>query len=78
MSQFDKLISRLDSLDKNLRFEELTKILEYYGYKASFPKGGSSHCTFRKTGKPPVTIPARTIPGKEYVKLVKKAVEKEN
>ena len=33
MSQFDKLLQRIRSLDKNLRFEELQKILERFEIK---------------------------------------------
>lgn len=51
MSQFDKLIQRIQSLDKNLRFEELRKVLERYGYEMSGPSGGSSHKSFRKKRK---------------------------
>ena len=32
MSTWDKLISRIFSLSKDLRFSELRKILESYGY----------------------------------------------
>ena len=31
MSKFDKLISEILSLSKDLRFDELKKVLEYYG-----------------------------------------------
>ena len=48
MSQFDKLLLRIYMLDKNLRFEELRKVLEYYGYSMKGPASGSSHKTFRK------------------------------
>ena len=61
MSKFEKLIQRIYSLDKNLRFEELKKILEFYGYKMYGPSGGSSHKTFRKTGKQPITIPIQHL-----------------
>ena len=47
MSRFDKLLQRIKSLDKNMRFEELKKVLEYYGYTMSGPAGGSSHKSFR-------------------------------
>jgi hypothetical protein len=33
MSQFDKLIRRIKKLDKSLRFDELKRVLEYYGYE---------------------------------------------
>ena len=42
MSQFDKLLQRIRSLDRNLRFDELQKVLEHYGYTMSGPAGGST------------------------------------
>lgn len=33
MSRWDKLLSHILALPKNLRFEELCKVLESYGYK---------------------------------------------
>ena len=44
MSKWDKLILRIKSLDKNMRFEELQKVLEAYGYQMS--SSGGSHCSF--------------------------------
>ena len=35
MSQFDKLLQRIRVLDKNLRFEELKKVLEHYDHNPS-------------------------------------------
>ena len=51
MSKFDKLLERITSLSKDMRFDELRKVLESYGYTMHSPKGGSSHYTFRKPGK---------------------------
>lgn len=48
MSKWDKLIKRITSLSKDLRFDELRKVLESCGYEMRNPKGGSSHYTFRK------------------------------
>ena len=48
MSQWDKLLKRILSLSKDMRFEELKKVLEAYGYEMSNPRSGSSHYTFRK------------------------------
>lgn len=77
MSKWDKLISRLISLDKNMRFEELKKILESYGYTMKSPKGGSSHCTFRKMGCNPITIPRNEPIKTVYVEMVRDVVEGE-
>ena len=77
MSQFDKLLQRIASLDKGLRFDELRKVLEYYGYEMSGPAGGSSHKTFRKTGHYPIAIPQHEPIKRTYVELVKAIVESE-
>ncbi len=47
MSKWDKLLTRICALSKDLRFDELRKVLESYGYVMNAPKGGSSHYTFR-------------------------------
>ena len=78
MSQFDKLLQRIRSLDKNLRFEELQKVLEHYGYTMNGPAGGSSHKTFRKPGKKPITIPQHDPIKRAYVEEVKAVVESED
>ena len=57
MSKWDKLLAKICSLSKELRFEELKKVLESYGYEMKAPKSGSSHYTFRKEGCKPITIP---------------------
>ena len=77
MSKWDKLILRIKFLDKNMRFEELQKVLEAYGYKMERPKGGSSHCSFRKKGEPTITIPKHDTTKTIYVLMVKDVVEKE-
>lgn len=57
MSKWEKLLSRISSLPNGMRFSELKKILESFGYTMHLPKSGSSHFTFRKQGKNPITIP---------------------
>ena len=66
MSQWDKLIKRIRNLSKDLRFDELGKVLESYGYVMNAPRSGSSHYTFRKIGCVPITIPKHE-PIKEYM-----------
>ena len=78
MSQFEKLLLRIYLLDKNLRFDELKKVLEYYGYTMKGPASGSSHKTFRKQGKEPITIPVHTPIKSVYVEMVKEIVESED
>jgi len=64
-------------LSKDLRFDELRKVLESYGYEMNSPKSGSSHYTFRKSGCNPITIPKHEPIKKVYVEMVKQIVESE-
>lgn len=77
MSKWDKLLQKICSLSKDIRFNELRKILESYGYQMSAPKSGSSHYTFRKQGCFPITIPKHEPIKKVYVEMVKQVVESE-
>ena len=71
MSQFEKLLERIKNNPKSVRFEELQKILEKYGFVGSQPQGCSSHYTFRRTDGKKVTIPRHSPYVKAiYVKLV--------
>lgn len=77
MSKWEKLLSRILTLDKDLRFDELRKVLESYGYTMNAPGSGSSHFTFRRKGKSPITIPRHEPIKKVYVEMVKTIVEEE-
>lgn len=77
MSQWDKLLKRILTLSKDLRFDELRKVLEDYGYEMNTPRGGSSHYTFRKPGCQPITIPKHEPIKKVYVEMVRQIVESE-
>ena len=77
MSQFDKLLRQIRNLDKNMRFDELRKVLEHYGYTMSGPSSGSSHKTFRKPGKYPITIPQHEPIKRVYIEMVTEIVESE-
>jgi len=61
----------------DLRFSELQRVLEYYGYEMKSPKGGSSHYTFRKSGCMPITLPKHEPIKKVYVQMVREIVESE-
>ena len=74
----EQIFCKLYSLDPDLRYEELKKILERYGYVAKETSGGSSHITFRKPDRQIViTIPRHNPVKKEYVRLVRDIVEME-
>ena len=77
VSKWDKLLSRICALDKGMRFDELRKVLESYGYEMKHPAGGSSHCTFRKIGRNPITIPMHEPIKTVYVRMVKEVIETE-
>ncbi|MBQ3692689.1 MAG: type II toxin-antitoxin system HicA family toxin [Clostridia bacterium] len=77
MSKFDKLIRKILLLSKELRFDDIKKVLEYFGYTMCSPRSGSSHYTFRKNGCSPITIPKHEPIKVVYVKMVKEIVEAE-
>jgi predicted RNA binding protein YcfA (HicA-like mRNA interferase family) len=74
MSQWDKLIDEIVKLNKNVRFEDLAKVLTKLGYKQTQPKGGSSHYTFRKSGRMPITLPRSTPINRVYIEMVRDVI----
>ncbi len=77
MSSWDKLLERIQTLSNDLRFDELRKVLEAYGYTMNQPRRGSSHFTFRKPGCAPITIPKHEPIKRAYVIMVRQVVESE-
>ena len=77
MSKWDKLLEKILNLSKDMRFDELRRILESYGYTMHSPRSGSSHHTFRKPGCQPITIPNHEPIKRVYVEMVKQVVESE-
>ncbi len=77
MSKFEKLLQRIRMLDKDLRFDEVRRVLEAYGYTMSGPGSGSSHKVFRKNSSAPITIPAHEPIKRIYIVMVKEAIESE-
>lgn len=77
MSKWDKLLAKIVSLSNDMRFSELQKVLESYGYRTEAPRSGSNHYTFRKKGCQPITIPKHEPIKRIYVKMVKEIVESE-
>ena len=57
--------------------EELNSINGFQIDDLYAPRGGSSHCTFRKAGCQPITIPRHEPIKRVYVEMVKQIVENE-
>ena len=75
MSQWDKLIEEILKLNRNLRFDDLSKALKQIGYTENQPKGGSSHYTFRKENCDPITLSkSKGNIDIVYIRLVKDAI----
>lgn len=64
MSKKSKLFKRLLDKPKDLRFEELEKIILWCGYTRERTRG--SHAHYFKEGYPPLTIPIHS-PVKSYL-----------
>ena len=77
MSSWDKLLERIINLSNDMRFDELRKVLESYGYTMNQPRGGGSHYTFRKPGCAPITIPKHEPIKRTYIIMVREVVESE-
>ena len=77
MSQWEKLIEKIRNRPAELQFREVAGILRRMGYSMHQPGSGSSHYTFRKSGKKPITIPRHNPIPSPYIKLIRKAIEEE-
>lgn len=77
MSKWEKLLQKIVGLSRDMRFDELRKVLESYGYQMYAPHGGSSHYTFRKPGCQPITIPKHEPIKRVYVGMVRDVIESE-
>ena len=77
MSKWEKLLQKILALSNDLRFDELRKVLESFGYIMQAPRSGSSHYTFRKQGCSKITIPKHNPIKRVYVEMVKDIVENE-
>jgi len=75
MSKKDKLLEAIKNNPKNVRFEDLKKILESIGYKAI--NRGGSHYVFTKVNATPLTIPYKKPVKVVYVKQVIKIIDEE-
>ncbi|GEO27316.1 hypothetical protein AAC03nite_31010 [Alicyclobacillus acidoterrestris] len=56
MSQFEKLLEKIKNNPRDIRFEELEKLLRRLGFNIRQPRGGSSHYYF-SNGQTSISIP---------------------
>ncbi len=54
MTQRDRLLAKIRSHPKSVRFDDLETLLGYYGYRLVRVSG--SHHRYQRQGSPPVTI----------------------
>ena len=73
MSQIEKLIQKVLNCSKDLRFDDIAKVLRYFNFEMSQPSGGSSHYIFRK-GKKELSIPRKNPVKVIYVSMVKNEI----
>ncbi len=63
-------------MPKDIRFDEVKKVLEYYGYITVVPRGGS-HYKFIKDGYETLVIPNHGIVKRVYLEKVREIIEEE-
>lgn len=67
--RIDKLVEKVRESIKNVRFDDLKKILEAIDYECIKRNTGSHH-TFRKKGCLPIVIPKANPVNPAYVRIV--------
>lgn len=73
MTQREKLLERIRSNPKDVRFEDLDKLLQWYGFECR--SSGGSHYVYKKKGCRPITIPRHKPVKTVYVKMVLRLIE---
>ncbi|MBC7341771.1 MAG: type II toxin-antitoxin system HicA family toxin [Clostridia bacterium] len=76
MGRLEKLYEKVKRNPRQVRFDELRKLLLRAGFRERQPRGGSSHYTYVKDGKL-ITVPRDNPVKPEYVKEAIEALEGE-
>lgn len=77
MTKLDKLFAEIVNNPKDVKFEDLDKVLKYYGFERRNPKGGSSHYTYFHSSLPDIlTIPKNRPIKAVYVKKAISAIQR--
>lgn len=77
MSKWEKLLSRISSLPNGMRFSELNKILESFGYTNALTKKWEQPFYIQKARKKSYYNSKSLAYKKVYVQMDKKVVEEE-
>ena len=75
MSNIDKLISRPENNPNNASFDDLKRILEYFGWELRSVRG--SHYKFYKQGSKPIIIPFHKPIKAYYTQMIIKAIKEQ-
>lgn len=67
MGQREKLLEQLRGNPKNVRFEDLDRLLRLCGFERRNPQGGS-HYVYKRPGCRPITVPRHKPVESVYVK----------
>jgi len=74
-SRQERLYAQVSGNRKNCSFDDLARLLEAYGFESRRKRSGTSHVTFKRPGRNPITVP-RARPVKEhYVDVVLEAID---
>ena len=77
MTKLDKLIDNIVNNPKDVRFEDIDKVLKYYGFECRSSKSGSSHYTYFHVSLPDIlTIPKDRPIKAVYVKKAISAIQR--
>lgn len=77
MTKADKLFADIVNNPKDVRFEDLDKVLKFYGFSRRNPKSGSSHYTYFHTKLSDIlTIPKDKPIKAIYVRKAIMAIDK--
>ncbi|HPG36632.1 MAG TPA: type II toxin-antitoxin system HicA family toxin [bacterium] len=70
-----KLVKEVLDNPKNIDFESIKRLLEFFGYECRQPGKGSSHYVFRKKGTGIITVPKNKPVKAVYVKEIIKILD---
>lgn len=65
-----KIVQRIINNPKDVNFNDVKRLLEFFGYESFQSKRGSSHYVFRKKGVPHICVPKKKPVNVHYVKEI--------